>query len=216
MNSVATEWLELAKALGPYAVAIIAIAGSFLSAALAQRNWQRQFGAQQSVVLLNKRLELAEGLPSKLFEAVQHGTALLLNARLSETLNMLNSEGRNFSQETISGFLKKLDEEAQAFHAAMRESLKLFFLSVPFFNDEIKREAAECLSAMKRLNQSQEDAATFRNDLKQSVPPSATVEQVLVELSNAANGHLLPISNDMSARIGKLACLMVEYANPNT
>jgi hypothetical protein len=215
MNLDQVAWLEVAKALGPYAVAIIAIVGTFLSAGLAQRNWQKQFGVQQSVVLLNKRLQLAEELPSKLFEAVQHGSALLLSARVSEALNSLNSEGRGFSQEAIEGLVKRQEDAAQALQRAMVEALRLLVLTNAFFNEEIAKEAGECLSAMKQLIQSPEDASVLRNELKKCVPPDATVEQVLFNMNNAVNGHLMPISNGMSAQIGKLARLMVDYAKPD-
>jgi hypothetical protein len=215
MNPDQAGWLEVSKALGPYIVAAIAIIGTFLSAGLAQKNWQRQFGAQQSVVLFNKRLELAEELPSRLFELVQRSSSLMLKARLSETLAILNSEGRNFPQETIDGLVREQKEEAEAFQSAMGASLKAFFLTNAFFDDKIAKEAGECLSAMKQLTPSQEMASAFRNELKQCAAPGVAVEQTLIMMHKIANEHLLQVSKPMSGRIGNLARLMVEYAKPN-
>jgi hypothetical protein len=215
MNPDQAGWLEVSKALGPYVVAAIAVVGTFLSAGLAQRNWQRQFGAQQSVVLFNKRLELAEELPSRLLEAVQHSSSLMLKARLSETLTILNSEGRNFPQEVIDGLVREQKEDAQAFQNAMGAAIKAFFLTNAFFDDKIAKEAGECLSAMKQFTPSQETASAFRNELKETAAPGTAVEQTIIKMTNVSTERLSAISNPLSERIGNLARLMVEYAKPN-
>jgi hypothetical protein len=214
MNLDQVGWLEVAKALGPYVVAIIAMVGTFLSSGLAQRNWQKQFGVQQSVLLLNKRLELASELPTRLFEAMQHFSELLLKTRLSETLNILNSEGRQFPMDAINNLVKEQQEAAKAGQSALNEALKLFIFVKAFFNEQILEEAHKCIAVIQQLNQSQEVASTFRSDLKQCVSPGTTVEQTLVNMTSVMNERLKPANNDMNQQIGKLARLMVEYAKP--
>ena len=214
MNPDQVGWLEVAKALGPYVVAVIAMIGTFLSAALSQRNWQKQFGAQQSVLLLNKRLELASELPTRLSEAMRHFSELLMKARLSETLNILNSEGRKLSEEVIEKLVKEQQELAKDGQNALNEALKQFIFVKAFFNDEILEEAHKCITVIQQLNQSQEDASAFRDELKQCFSPGAPVEQALVNMTNAMNVRLMPINENMFQRIGTLARLMVDYAKP--
>ena len=133
MNSDQVGWLELAKALGPYLVAIIAMVGTFLSAGLAQRNWQKQYAVQQSTLLLNKRLELASELPTKLSEAMRHFSELMTKTRLSETLSILNSEGRQFPVEVINNLVKEQLEAANVGQNALHEALSLIIFVKAFF-----------------------------------------------------------------------------------
>jgi hypothetical protein len=205
-------WLEVAKALGPYITAIVAMVGVFLSARLAQRNWLKQFGKQQSVALLNRRLDLAHELPSKLFEATQLGHRVVINGCLAQTLAILNSEGRQFSQETIDRLVKEEVEAEKIFQDALGEILKLLLSVSAFFNDQIYEEASHCVQALQQVVQSDGDTSALLGDLKQSIPPDTTVEQALVNITRVLNEHLKPISGDIAQRVGKLARRMVEFA----
>src|ERR1041385_3553430 len=214
MKSDQVGWLELAKALGPYIVAVIAMLGTFLSAGLAQRNWQKQYGVQQSALLLNKRLELASELPTKLSEALRHFSELLAKARLSETLAILNAEGRQFPIEVINNLVKEQLEAANVGQNALHEALKLFIFVKAFFNDQILAEAHKSIEVLDQINQREEVALTFRGELKQCVAPGATVEQALINMSDVINEHLKPVNNEMSERVGTLARSMVGFAKP--
>lgn len=214
MNSDQVEWLELAKALGPYVVAVIAMVGTFLSAGLAQRNWQKQYGIQQSALLLNKRLELASELPTKFSEAMRHFSELLTNARLSETLTILNSEGRQFPMEIINDLVKQQRESASVGQNALHDALRLIIFVKAFFNDQIYEEAHKCIGVLNQINQSEEVALAFREKLKQCVAPGVTVEQALINMTNVMNEHLRPVNIEMSDRVGALARSMIEYAKP--
>lgn len=212
MGSDQIGWLEVAKALGPYITAIVAMVGVFLSAWLAQRNWLKQFGKQQSAALLNRRLDLAYELPSKLFEATQLGQRLVINGRLAQTLAILNSEGRQFPQDTIDKLIKEQVEAGKIFQDALGEILKLSMSVSAFFNNQTYEEASHCVQALRQVVQSDGDTSALLSDLKQSIRPDTTVDQVLVNITRVLNEHLQPINHDIAQRVGKLARRMVEFA----
>lgn len=56
MQTQSTDWLEVLRAVGPYATAIIAILASSVAAWLAHRNWLKQFVIEKSYVLKQEQI----------------------------------------------------------------------------------------------------------------------------------------------------------------
>lgn len=205
-------WLDVATALGPYITAIIAIVGALLSAWLAQRNWLKRFGREQSVVLLNRRLDLAYELPSKLFEVTQLAIRVTITARVAQTLATLNAEGRQFTQQTIDALVREQMEAGKVLQDALAEALKTSFATAAFFDAEIYREASQCIQALRQLIQGDGDASTLLGALRQSLRPGTTAEQAIHDVTRVLSDHMQPINDELSKRIGSLAREMVRYA----
>jgi hypothetical protein len=64
-----TNTIAFVTAIAPYVTAIVAIAGSFVTAWLAQRSWGKQFEAQYQLELLKERIKICQEIPDQLFQA---------------------------------------------------------------------------------------------------------------------------------------------------
>jgi hypothetical protein len=64
-----TDTIAFVTAIAPYVTAIVAIAGSFVTAWLAQRSWGKQFEAQYQLELLKERIKICQEIPDRLVQA---------------------------------------------------------------------------------------------------------------------------------------------------
>jgi hypothetical protein len=209
------NWIEIVKILAPYLTAILALIGVFVTAYLSQRNWMKQFGKQQSVLLFEKRLEIAYDVLRNGLAASNHSMASLINYLMARTLISLNSLGHQFSQEIIDNFISIDEQENNIQLEALKQLVILGYMLTAMFNNDLKKEHSRCLQLFNEVAEIRTKPGTIINEIKNAFTSGTEIDLLISTGTSIITKNLDQIATSINEGISKLVSDMLEYAKAN-
>ena len=181
------NWIEIIKAIGPYATAIIA---SSLTAWFTRRNWIKQFGTEKSFLLTQEKIHMLREIPPRLINAVLVSCQSLFYRAMWETLARIISEQGKPSKDDHAqshAIVEKYNEANDKLNQMWIELSYLHISSQVYFGSATQLAMEAFISSLKAMFNSDELYSKLKDSMyeirSRALDGKVRIDEIIPELS---------------------------------